>query len=175
MRMLWGWVQSSHAWQQMTRGYISIFCSMWKHPYTEAIFSPSGLILLVLDSVTSKVGTSKSHLYRDENWLPRAILGSQLPYGAPTTGYFSQHKLWSTFPWSAGTFQLVPSYLVPPHMERHERLWLGLNHKKYQDLCPKWVHPRIKLSMINKVWFNRCTGQVIRKAHKTRLCGRKEA
>lgn len=33
--------------------------------------------------------------------------------------------------------------------------------------------------MINKVWFNRCTGQVFRKAHKTRLwkersIGRKE-
>lgn len=28
--------------------------------------------------------------------------------------------------------------------------------------------------MINKVWFNRCTGQVIRKAHKTRLSGRME-
>lgn len=59
-------------------------------------------------------------------------------------------------------------------MERQGRLWLGLNHKKYQDLCPQWVHPRIKLSVINKVWFNRCTGQVIRKAHKTRLCGRME-
>lgn len=75
--------------------------------------------------------------------------------------------------------QLVPSswYLLiwyPPPVERQERLWLGLNHKKYQDLCPRWVHPRIKLSVINKVWFHRCTGQVIRKAHKTRLCGRME-
>lgn len=160
----------------MTRGYISILCFVWKHPYTEAIFSPSSLILLILGSGTSGIGTCwpKSHLYGDKNWLPRAILRSQLPYGAPTTGYFSQHKLWGTFPWSAGTFQLVPPYLVPPPVERQGRLWLGLNHKKYQDLCPQWVHPRIKLSVINKVWFNRCTGQVIRKAHKTRLCGRME-
>lgn len=29
--------------------------------------------------------------------------------------------------------------------------------------------------MINKIWFSSCTGQVIRRAHKPRLCGRNEA
>lgn len=69
-------------------------------------------------------------------------------------------------------FQLVPSYLVAHYVQRHDRLWFALNHKTYQRLYPKWVHSGIKLAMINTVWSNSRTGQAVRVAHKTRLCGR---